>query len=277
LNGSRHLKTIWNDPVWSKVIAGIILAVLAAIWHFGWFPPLLTFLHGSISIPVWLLLTFFLFVIASTVIYRRRDREKRVAAAKKAKEGAETFDQMVLQLDRNRKSASTTAELTITFSSPQGGMHIVPPPYGGEPQWLRDWFHISAMVRNRDDAPRSACDLIVSLEFTSEFDDTAARRIERALFKDPALQFPSKWCCLEAGHSIEVMLAVWNDRDSVQTIRAWSSANAPLGEELYPGIWWCRVTAQAQGVEESERFRFQVGKHTVSRQMLPPGTVGDTG
>jgi hypothetical protein len=133
------------------------------------------------------------------------------------------------------------------------------------------------MVANKDDAPRSACNLVVSLEFSNESEATTRRRIERALFRDTALKVPNKLCCLEAGHSAEVLLAVWTDRDSVQTTRSWSSSNAPLGEDLYPGIWWCRVTAQAQGVEKSERFRFKIQKHTMSRYKLPHGTVGDTG
>jgi hypothetical protein len=275
LSGISSLKTIWNDPVWSKVIAGVILAVLAGIWAVA--PPLRVFLNSRISIPVWLLLTCFLCAIAFTVRYRRRQNKKHAAAARKAMEAAQTFDQIVLQLDRQRQEARKTPDLTIALSSPQGGMHIVPPPYSSETQWLKGWFHFSAMVANRDDAPRSACDLTVSLEFTSESEETTPRRVERALFRDSALRFPNKWCCSESGHSTDVILAVWNAPDSVQTIRAWSSAGTPLGEELYPGIWWCRVTVQAPDVEKSERFRFKIAKHTMSRQMLPPGTVGDTG
>ncbi len=261
--------------MWSKVIAGVILTVLAAIWvHFGSVGAILS---ATVSIPVWLLLTCLLCATMSVVLYRRHQNKKRAAAEKKAREGAQSFEQIARQLDRERKSARSTPELSITFSSPQGGMHIVPPPYSSEIEWLGGWFHVAAMVANTDDASRSACDLVISLEFTSESDQATARRVERALFKDAALTFPNKRCCLEAGQSTEIILAVWSDHDSVQTIRAWSSAKAPLGEELFPGIWWCRITVQAQGIERSERFRLKIGKRTVSRQMLPPGSPGDPG
>jgi hypothetical protein len=279
-----RLKAIWSDPVWSKVIARIIEGVAVGLVAIClWFRkfPVLAVLQRSIAIPVWLLLTAVLCTIAVTVLYRRHRAVRHAAADQKAREGKPTFDQIVLQLEREHKSARNTPELTISYSSPQGGMHILPSPSSSGASWLSGWFYAAATVANKDDASRSACDLTVSLEFSNELDDTPPRRIERAIFKDAALTFPNKRCCLEAGHSTEVILAVWTAHDAVQTIRAWSSAMAPLGEELYPGIWWCRVTVQAQGIETSERFRFKIGKNTMSRQMLPPpppGTVaGDVG
>ncbi len=69
----KILKQIWHDPVWSKVIAAVILAALAAIWaavHFSWWQRLLS----SYPIPLWLLvlliaLTLFSFAV---LLWKRR-------------------------------------------------------------------------------------------------------------------------------------------------------------------------------------------------------------
>lgn len=58
------LKKIWNDAVWSKVIAGGILAVLGILitYFLGWLPAIVQFASGGISllsdrieIPIWAL------------------------------------------------------------------------------------------------------------------------------------------------------------------------------------------------------------------------------
>jgi hypothetical protein len=53
----KQLKRAWNDPVWSKVIAGAILAALGlflSIW-LDWWPAIIRFARGSTTLPNWLL------------------------------------------------------------------------------------------------------------------------------------------------------------------------------------------------------------------------------
>jgi hypothetical protein len=61
---SESIKKYWHDPVWSKVIAGAILAVTAGIstYFFDWWPIIgrvlkatLDFVLSSTSTPIWLL------------------------------------------------------------------------------------------------------------------------------------------------------------------------------------------------------------------------------
>jgi hypothetical protein len=136
----------------------------------------------------------------------------------------------------------------------------------------------SLSVTNTDPS-LSACDLTVGLDFEEEGAKTNPRRVERAVFRTSDMTFPNKLCCLEAGHSAECVMAVWSNSLGVQTIRSWTNGapSLPLGDELYPGVWWCNVIAKAQGVEQRGRYRFKVLKNSVSRFMLPPGTPGETG
>ena len=68
------LKRIWNDPVWSKVIAAGILALLATIWagvHFDWWPTLLS----AYRVPLWLLvLLIALFFLSLILALRKQHR-----------------------------------------------------------------------------------------------------------------------------------------------------------------------------------------------------------
>jgi hypothetical protein len=167
--------------------------------------------------------------------------------------------------------------MAITDTSPQGGALLATHALSNEPALLRDWFHYAISVANTHTI-LSACDLTVSLEFTDEGATSTRRRVERGLFKDDALTFPNSVCCLNAGKSIEVIVALWGPAATVQTIRTWSSATElPLGDELYPGVWWCTITASAQGTRKSERFRFKIEKNAMWRYMLPPGTPGEKG
>lgn len=92
------LHKIWNDPVWSKVVAGIILAALAIVWV--WIAPLLdwlwsaweflkltkTWLTANIATPRWLLILSWLLVgifgFLTFYVRRRYFRfRNRIAAA----------------------------------------------------------------------------------------------------------------------------------------------------------------------------------------------------
>lgn len=70
------LKKIWNDPVWSKVIAAGILALIAVITtYLDWWPNIWTFLSNSLAfikayslVPNWLLAIFGLLAIPTIVL-----------------------------------------------------------------------------------------------------------------------------------------------------------------------------------------------------------------
>jgi hypothetical protein len=76
-----RISRIWHDPVWSKVIAGVILALLAAAWatgaHFGLWPQLL----GTYPIRVWLLLLLVAVTLLS-LVFLLSGRNTVLSAAK---------------------------------------------------------------------------------------------------------------------------------------------------------------------------------------------------
>lgn len=61
------LKRLWNDPVWSKVIAGLILAALTAIAGLSW-QPLGIWLLGATPTPNWILFMMCLVLVCETTI-----------------------------------------------------------------------------------------------------------------------------------------------------------------------------------------------------------------
>jgi hypothetical protein len=66
------LKKIWHD-VLSRVIAGVILALLATVWaavHFDWWPRLLS----TYPIPIWLLLLIPLTLLSFALLLSRQSR-----------------------------------------------------------------------------------------------------------------------------------------------------------------------------------------------------------
>jgi hypothetical protein len=92
------LRKVWNDPVWSKVIAGAILAAAALIYSLDWWPAIVRsfvavsrFLAQGTSVPNWLLgllalltlptVAVVLFAIGISVIDRKREPQHRAAAA----------------------------------------------------------------------------------------------------------------------------------------------------------------------------------------------------
>ncbi|HWY48857.1 MAG TPA: hypothetical protein VNX70_15825 [Bryobacteraceae bacterium] len=185
------------------------------------------------------------------------------------------------------------AQLEIAYGSAQGGNLLVSPP--GFSQELDGWMHCSAQLKNVH-ASATVADLEVSLEYWQEDKpSTNKRNIEKALFVDHARQFSigilennapirftSMTYCLKADEHINVVLAVWSSSVPVQTLRQWTpgqsgTAQFPLGDALSRGIWWCRVTATAQGILQEKVLRLQVKEHTVSHFMLPPGTQGEVG
>lgn len=181
--------------------------------------------------------------------------------------------EMTGELNRLRFSP----RIEISPSSPQGGMALsnaaLTPPLKAD-----DWIHFALSVKNSD-ASMSLCDLILTLDFEEENGDKTVRHVERAVFRTSDMTFPNKLCCLEAGHSAECVMAIWSNSVGVQTIRSWANGtpSMPLGDALYPGVWWCNATAKAQGVEQRARYRFKMLNNSVSRFMLPPGTSGETG
>ncbi len=73
----KIIKKIWNDPVWSKIIAGVIIAVITFIWVYMkglWFAInefTLLFcmvLIKNISVPFWLLILISTLCISATFI-----------------------------------------------------------------------------------------------------------------------------------------------------------------------------------------------------------------
>jgi len=175
-----------------------------------------------------------------------------------------------------RSTPAIIPKVQIAPSSPQGGMALfgstlVPPD-------RVEWSHFSLSVANTDPSA-SLCDLIVTLELEEEGGGKSVRHVERAVFKTPVMNFPSKMCCLEAGQIVECVIAIWSKSVGVQTLRSWAGGmpSMPLGESLYPGVWWCNVAVKAQGVEQHARYRFKVAENSMSRFMLPPGTLGETG
>lgn len=65
-NGDRTLKKVWKDPVWSAVIAGIVLAALLAAGQYflGLWPYFIkcaewvwSIITVDVSVPLWLLIT----------------------------------------------------------------------------------------------------------------------------------------------------------------------------------------------------------------------------
>jgi hypothetical protein len=63
---------IWNDPVWSKVIAAIIVALLAAFWagvHFDWWPQILVY-----RIPLWVVVLPVAIGLIGWLIWMRRGK-----------------------------------------------------------------------------------------------------------------------------------------------------------------------------------------------------------
>jgi hypothetical protein len=187
----------------------------------------------------------------------------------------------VIEVDERSLTDARTPKIEIAPSAPQGGMVLF--PYGVfQPEFPLaengDWFHFAVNVKNAD-ASMSICDLVVSLEFEEEGKQTSRRIVERALFRDAIFTFPKKVSCLEAGQSIDCVIAVWSGSVGVQTIRGWSGgrAKAALGDDLYPGIWWCDLTVKAQGIKQHVRYRFKMTERSMSRFMLPPSTPGETG
>lgn len=76
----RILKQIWQDPVWSKVIAGIILAIIAAIWagrHFDWWPRLL----ANYPTPLWFTVLIVAFGILAAAVVAWKQLQLNLARA----------------------------------------------------------------------------------------------------------------------------------------------------------------------------------------------------
>jgi hypothetical protein len=78
LSNNLKWKSIWNDPVWSKVIAAGIVAALGTIWASLRFAGLATAIRFflTISIPLWLAILLFT-LAASLIVFRRRGRGKQ--------------------------------------------------------------------------------------------------------------------------------------------------------------------------------------------------------
>ncbi len=82
---SDRFKNIWCDPVWSKVIAGIILAVLAALFSLfkGWISDTETIPDAftevfTYKVNIWIAIAaFFLFLIVLGIIRKKREACKK--------------------------------------------------------------------------------------------------------------------------------------------------------------------------------------------------------
>jgi hypothetical protein len=69
------VKKIWNDPVLSKVIATVIVAVLALVWagvHFDWWKAALSFLVTTSLVPHWLLTVLIVTCLVLALVEIRR-------------------------------------------------------------------------------------------------------------------------------------------------------------------------------------------------------------
>ena len=66
------LEKIWHDPVWSKVIATAIFAVVTATvsYFFGWWQTINAFFRYSLNVPFWILAVFCLFIGTLLIIIR---------------------------------------------------------------------------------------------------------------------------------------------------------------------------------------------------------------
>jgi hypothetical protein len=165
--------------------------------------------------------------------------------------------------------------LSITAGASLGGMILFPD---------FNWYYVGIFVTNTDHA-MSACDLVVKVEWELE-NGKVKRNVDRAFFVDResgnTVSFPNKIFCLQPQLYCEAVIAVFSEVDRVMTLNrlgrdAFSPHDVPIGEELYPEVWWCRVTAEAQNIIVSERFRFKVQQHGLNRFMLPPDTPGEKG
>lgn len=71
------IKKIWNDPVWSKVISGIILAVLLsvapALWNKIPFSNVIQYLTDPITVPLWaVIISPLLLILLALLLHRRK-------------------------------------------------------------------------------------------------------------------------------------------------------------------------------------------------------------
>lgn len=87
----KILRQIWHDPVWSKVIAAIILALLAALWatgvHFDWWPRLLTY-----RIPLWIAILLIVIGLVGRLILTHKGTIEIVSVWQS---GAVAFEQVI--------------------------------------------------------------------------------------------------------------------------------------------------------------------------------------
>jgi hypothetical protein len=191
-------------------------------------------------------------------------------------------EQRVAELTAKISRLEQGPALAITISSPQGGMRL---PFDFDNE---DWFHYSVSIQNQDEQ-KSACDLIVRVEFEDGSQRSAPRVIERSLFikrrsTGKVEGFSNITNCLLAKDTIDVLLAAWSGAGPVQVVRNWvveppavlspGGFKHPVGDELYPGTWTCTVTAIGQNINLSRTFAFEISNNAVQhivRSMPPPG------
>jgi len=77
----KRLKGMWTDPVWSKVIAAIIFALLVSVATYltGFWPPILRLLSSipSINVPLWPFLVGLPVVVLTAFLAGRRNWRPR--------------------------------------------------------------------------------------------------------------------------------------------------------------------------------------------------------
>ena len=76
------LKKLWRDPVWSKVIAGAILAIIGSCATYFW-PTVKSFLKSSTAVPNWLFIAVSLGVIVICRLAKLRLKDSVVGQSPK--------------------------------------------------------------------------------------------------------------------------------------------------------------------------------------------------
>jgi hypothetical protein len=125
------VQLIWNDPVWSKIIAAGITAIVLVIWSYfrGWFPIIGQWLASEIIISKWSLIAFPVLIaaavwIASEIIqveprdqyiaFLTEEVAKRNKIVSEWREAYETHQKQSELLLGNNKTLGKTCEEAIT-------------------------------------------------------------------------------------------------------------------------------------------------------------------
>lgn len=181
-------KKIWGDPVWSKVIATLILSALAVLWaglHFNWWPLIL----ATSPVPHWLLGLLIIMIVASaSTLVAVMMKTPRMSAAVDDPASPTTSPRLIVKCpdnDRNLiitndgQDAAVNIELGPLVHEEEHDITVLRTPFGSIPAKATEQRRITVAQRQPNsigplwDAMRFGCTLPQPVDsVTVKFDDT---------------------------------------------------------------------------------------------------------